>query len=122
MFQVDPYEVRPKRDWAIILQDQRKSVRSSGLFLPDETNAEKLHEGSGVIIRIGEGPKTKACGLRKEDRVVYRTYLRHAVPIETDQKWLDGTRMEYFFMDVNDIVAVIGPDVEVGALSERKDK
>ena len=120
MFKHDPYSIRPKRDWAIIRQDQRKSVLSSGIILAEETNAEKLHEGSGIIIRLGEGVKSKACGLKQGDRVVYRTYLRHAVPIETDQKWMDGTRMEYFFMDVSDIVAVIDPDVEVGALSERK--
>jgi co-chaperonin GroES (HSP10) len=122
MFQVDPHSVRPKRDWAIIRQDLRKSVLSSGIILAAETAAEKLHEGSGVVIRLGEGPKSAACGLKQGDRVLYRTYLRHAVPIETDQKWLDGTKMEYFFMDVSDIVAVIDPGLEVGALSERKNE
>lgn len=120
MFHTDPYSIRPKRDWAIIRQDQRKSVLSSGIIVPTETNAEKLNLGSGVIIRIGQGPKTLGSGLKEGDRVVYRTYLRHAVPIDAEQKWLDGTTMEFFFIDVADIAAVVGPDVDVGAISERK--
>lgn len=120
MFQADPYSIRPKRDWAIIRQDLRKTVLSSGLILPVETNAEKLHEGSGVIIRLGVGPKAEAENLKEGDRVIYRTYLRHAVPIETEQRWVDGTPMEFFFIDVSDIAAVIDADLEVGALSERK--
>jgi len=120
MFHHDPYVIRPKRDWAIIRQDLRKSVLSSGIILATETNAEKLHEGSGIIIRLGKGPKVSGCNLSEGDRVVYRTYLRHAVPIYSEQKWIDGTPMEFFFMDVADIAAVISPDTEVGPLSERK--
>lgn len=124
MFQIDPYSIRPKRDWAIIRQDRRKSVLSSGIILPTETNAEKLHEGSGIIIRLGIGPKALGSELKEGDRVVYRTYLRHAVPIDFEQYWPAGSegpeKMEFFFMDVTDIAAVIDPDVEVGALSEKK--
>lgn len=120
MFQADPHSIRPMGDWAIVRQDLRKSVLSSGLILPTETNEEKLHEGSGIIIRLGSGRMTEATGLQVGDRVLYRTYLRHAVTIETDQKWLDETPMEYFFIKVVDIAAVIGADVEVGALSEKK--
>ena len=120
MFQADPYAIRPKRGWAIVRQDQRKSVLSSGIILADETIAEKLHEGAGIIIRLGPGPKNEALGIQPGDRVLYRTYLRHAIPIETSQKWLDGTKMEYFFIDTNDLVALISPDLQVGPLSERK--
>jgi co-chaperonin GroES (HSP10) len=120
MFTADPHNIRPKRDWAIILQDPRKSVLSSGILLPMETNDEKLHEGSGIVIRLGVGPKVTGTSLREGDRVLYRTYLRHAVTIDSDKKWSDGSRMEFFFMDVTDIAAVISTDLEVGALSERK--
>lgn len=117
MFAVDPYIVRPKRDWAIVRQDQRKTVLASGLVLPTETHAEKLHEGSGIIIRLGQGPKVKGCNIKEGDRVMYRTYLRHAVPIEAGAKWLDGSPQEFFFIDVSDLTAVIDPDLEVGPLS-----
>ena len=122
MFNHDPYVIRPKRDWAIIRQDHRKNVLSSGIVLPTETNAEKLHEGSGIIIRLGKGPKVTGSDLKEGDRVLYRTYLRHAIPIYSDQKWIDGAVMEFFFMDVADIAAVISPDTEIGPLSERKDQ
>ena len=122
MFQHDPYVIRPKRNWAIIRQDKRKSVLSSGIILAEETNAEKLHEGSGIVVRLGRGPKVEASGLKEGDRVLYRTYLRHAVPIESEQKWTDGEKMEFFFMCVDDIAAIISPDLEVGALSERKNQ
>lgn len=119
---LDPYAVRPKRDWAIVRQDQRKSTLSSGIVLPTETNAEQLHEGSGIIIRLGAGLKAAALGLKETDRVMYRTYLRHALSFDVRQRWSDDSRMEFFFIDVSDITAVIGPNVEVGALSERKTK
>lgn len=131
MFTHDPFSIRPKRGWAIIRQDRRKTVLSSGLVLLAETNAEKLHEGSGVIIRLGRGPRVEASGLVEGDRVMYRTYLRHAVPIESGLFWPsqgnseqqaqeDLQKMEFFFMSIDDINAVIGPDIQVGAISERK--
>lgn len=120
MFKHDPYVIRPKRDWAIILQDKRKSVLSSGIILAEETNAEKLHEGAGTIVRLGPGLKAVGSGIQQGDRVLYRTYLRHAIPIEFDKTWIDGEKMEFFFMAVADIAAVISPDIEVGALSQRK--
>lgn len=119
MFHYDPYSIRPLRDWVIILQDRRKEVLSSGIVIPTETNAEKLHEGSGVIIRLGGGPKIVSSSLVEGDRVLYRTYLRHAIPIYSDRRWIDGPLMEFFFMSVMDIAAVISSDFEVGALSER---
>jgi len=120
MFKHDPYTIRPKRNWAIIRQDKRKSVLASGIIVAEETNAEKLHEGAGTVIRLGRGPKVEASGLKEGDRVLYRTYLRHAVPIDSEQKWIDGEKMEFFFMCVDDIAAIISPDLEVGALSQRK--
>lgn len=131
MFTHDPYVIRPKRGWVIIRHDKRKTRLSSGLILEEETNAEKLHEGSGVIIRLGRGPRIEASGLKEGDRVMYRTYLRHAVPIEADLYWpVSGNseqrlqeepqKMKFFFMSIDDITAVIDSDVEVGAISERK--
>lgn len=122
MFTHDPFTIRPKRGWVIIRHDKRKTRLASGLILEEETNAEKLHEGSGVIIRLGRGPRVEASGLKEGDRVMYRTYLRHAVPIEADLFWPgeESQKMKFFFMSIDDITAVIDSDLEVGAISERK--
>lgn len=119
MFTGDPTKIRPKRDWAIICHGGRKHVLPSGIILPSETHDEKLHEGSGTVVRLGDGPKVRAAGLQIGDRVMYRTYLRHALRIE---KWAlsDDPKQEYFFIDVSDLIAVISTDLDVGPLSRGK--
>ena len=117
---IDPKSIRPRRDWAVVLQDRRKSVLSSGLIIPEETNHEKLHEGSGTIIRLNAGPVATAGELKEGDRVMYRTYLRHARKLPTEQKWEDGEPMEFFLVSVDDFTAVLEPGVEIGLLSEKK--
>jgi co-chaperonin GroES (HSP10) len=120
MFQADPYKIRPKTDWAIVLQDERVGVLPSGIIIPMELTAEKLHEGSGTVIRLGLGKKSLRLGISCNDRVMYRTYLRHVVPIDSDLKWPSGAKQEYFFINLDDLTAVLELGVEVGALSRKK--
>lgn len=116
----DPRSVRPRRDWVVVLDDQRKEKLASGLLLPSsETGLEKVTEGSGTIVRIGVGNKVSQLGLEPGSRVVYRSYLKYANPIENDEKWPDGGQKRYFLMSCEDLVAVTQPGVEVGVYSGR---
>jgi co-chaperonin GroES (HSP10) len=116
----EPWQLRPKTDWAVVCQEQRKTTMKSGLIIPMETNHEKLHEGTGYIIRLTAGPIAMANGLEKGQRVMYRTYLRHAQKLETSACYADGTKREYFLISLADVTAVLDEDVEVGLLSEKK--
>lgn len=117
---MDPSKVRAKRDWISVLDDQRKEKTSSGIFLPGhETGIEKVTEGTGTLIRVGNGDKNKVLGLKTGDRIVYRGFLKHANRIETEEKWADGTSKHYFLMSTDDVLAIIEGKVEVGVFSGR---
>lgn len=112
----DPHKLRPvKEDWVIVLNDKRRTQTAGGIILTEEeTGIEKVTEGAGTIIRVGKGPKIDAEKLKEGDRIVYRSYLRIPNRIPTENR-----EDEYFFMAVDDIMAVIQPGVEVGVFSGR---
>lgn len=117
---LDPLKVRPRDGWIIVLSDARKKTMESGLLLaPNETGAEKVCEGAGKIIRVGGGEKNKSLGLEPGLRVMYRSFLRWANPIETEEKWPDGQNKQYFIMNTDDVLAAIPDGVQVGVYSGR---
>lgn len=117
----NPRSVRPRRNWVLVLDDQRKEVLSSGIALPTfEVGVEKVTQGCGEIIRVGQGEKTSALGLEPGQRIVFRSHLKYANPIETDEVWGDGkTKKRYFLMACEDVIAIIPPGMEVGVFSGR---
>jgi co-chaperonin GroES (HSP10) len=115
-----PGNIRPKKDWAVVRLDQRKTTLSSGIIIPMETNHEKLHEGSGVLIRFGSGPIAEAETLAIGDRVLFRSYLKEISRLPSTSVWPDGEKQEFFLISLQDVSAVIPKGVEVGLLSERK--
>lgn len=116
----DPTKIRPRQGWLVVLADQRKKTLASGLILaPNETGVEKVTEGAGTIIRVGGGEKNQLLGLEAGQRIVYRGFLKHANPIETDEKWPDGDAKVYFIMSTDDVIGVMAPGVEVGVFSGR---
>jgi co-chaperonin GroES (HSP10) len=118
----EPWQLRPKKDWVVICLDKRKTELSSGLIIPVETNHEKLHEGSGYIIRIGVGPIAEAEKLGRATRILFRSYLKYIHPLNTTKTYADGEPVQYALVSLEDVIAEIDPDVEIGLLSERKDK
>lgn len=106
--------VRPLKNWCLVLADKREEKIAGGLLvLPvSETTPEKLSQGMGTIVRIGNGKKVDVLGLKVGDHVAYRGYLRHANPVEGD----DPER-KHFFISVEDIIGVIGEGVNVGVFS-----
>jgi co-chaperonin GroES (HSP10) len=115
----DPTKVRPRDGWVVVLADQRRTKLDSGLLLPIETGVEKVTEGAGLLIRVGQGRKNHTLGLEAGQRVVYRGYLKYANPIPTEETWSDGEAKQYFVMSVDDLIGVMAPGVEVGVFSGR---
>ena len=116
-----PSQIRPNRDWVLVLDDERREVLASGLILAEVTGAEKVTEGTGTLVRIGPGDLNGALGISPGDRVVYRSYLKYANPIDTDERWLSstGSKKRYFLMSCKDLMGVVEPGVEVGVYSGR---
>jgi co-chaperonin GroES (HSP10) len=101
----------PKRDWALVVCDPRPET-VGGLFLPqEELGVEKVMERSGKVLRLGPGDKWEKLDLKEGDRIIFRGFIKHASPIESE----DGR--EAFLMDLDDIIAVADEDVTVGAFS-----
>lgn len=116
---MNPTTVRPRRDWALVLGDPRNTVLASGIVLPgQETGVEKVTENAGLVIRLGPSDHLiQKLGLKEGDRILYRGFMKHHMPIESDETWPDGSKKEYFLMDVADIMAIIPNGVSVGAFS-----
>jgi co-chaperonin GroES (HSP10) len=111
---VNPLLVRPRRDWVLVQCEPRKEVLDSGLVLPQmETGVEKVMERAGKVLRIGPGDRASVIGVKEGDRVLFRGFLKHAQPIESD----DGS--DCFLMDINDVMSVVDVGIEVGAFSGR---
>lgn len=116
----DPRNIRPRDGWVVVLADPRQEKLSSGIYLPtSETGAERVTEGAGEIIRVGPGAKNKTFGLEKGQRVLYRGFLKHANPIETDEQWPDGQKKVYFIMSSLDLLGILKPGIDVGVYSGR---
>lgn len=116
---LDPTKVRPRDGWLVVLAEPR-SEKVGLLYKPaSETLAEKKCEGAGRLIRVGTGPKNQKLGFENGQRVLFRGFLKHANPVETDEKWEDGQSKQYFIMSSDDILAIIPEGIDVGAFSGR---
>lgn len=113
----DAHKIRVRDGWVVILHDERQAVLDSGIFLPTETGAEKVTEGAGTLIRVGEGKKNAALELHVGDRVCYRSYLRVANAIPNEEIWPSGAKKEYFIMNVDDLLGVMPMGTKVGVFS-----
>ncbi len=115
-----PKQVRPLRDMVLLLAEQRKNVLASGLFLPaKETGIEKVTELAGSVVRVGDSDFIKNMRLEAGQRVLFRGFLKHAIPLETDEVWEDGSPKAYFFIDAKDIMGVVSDDAHIGVFSGR---
>lgn len=109
----DVRSIRPRRDWVLVRAEQRHKYVGD-IFIPVETGVEKVTENAGTVLAVGPGDKAQALDLSPGTRIVYRTFLKHATPVESDETWPDGEKVECFLMAVDDIMAVVGKDVAVG--------
>lgn len=109
-------DIRPRRDWVLVLQEPRKELVGH-IFLPSDTGIEKVTESSGHIVRLGPGIKAEKLELKVGDRIIFRGYLKYANPVDHDERWGDGSKKEYFLMSLDDVFAVVPEDLNVGAFS-----
>lgn len=122
MESIDPKNITPRRDWALVLTHPRKKHTAGGILLPEhETYSEKVAIGTGEVISVGPGEMAAKLDLKPGDRIAFRTYLKHAHKLELGLKWSDGTEKYYSLVALSDIDAVLGPGVEVGAFSGKTD-
>lgn len=121
MTNYDPKKFLPKDGWALLLADKRQNVSEGGIILgTGETGLEKVTELAGRVVRIGGGDLCafmRKQGLEEGCRVLFRGFLKYANPLPTDEKWEDGSDKEYFLIDCNDIMAVVGEGVDTGCFS-----
>lgn len=106
-------ELEPLGTWVVVRMDPRKEEKS-GLVLP-ESKLERVREGTGRILAIGEGAKKGLDGFFPEvgDRVCFRSFVKDAYGHCFEKE--DGQIV--FVLSARDILAVIGGDVEMGAFS-----
>lgn len=118
MSSYNPKDIRPRRGWVSVLAVPRQEMLHSGLYLPaSETGVEKVTETVGTVIRVGIDDRTKAMQLEPGQRIFFRGFLKYPNPIETDEKWPNGKRKEYFFMSADDIMGEAAPGVDIGVFS-----
>jgi co-chaperonin GroES (HSP10) len=111
MAALDPTKVRPKRDWCLVCCDKRQEM-IGGIHLPvREVGAEIVMEKAGTVTAVGPGDKAPQLGIVPGARIIFRGFIKHAQPLETD------TGLDYFLMAVDDIIGITEGDVSVGAFS-----
>ena len=106
--------VRPLLNLCLVYTDDREETVAGGLlYLPTaETTPEKLSQGTGSLVRLGNGKKIKSLGLKAGDRIAYRGYLKYANPVEDDDK-----SKKFMIISVDDIIGVIADNTSVGVFS-----
>lgn len=113
--------VQPIGDRIVVLADPRPTMTGSGLIhLPgEESGLEKVSQGTGLLIAVGDCQKNKAIGIEPGQKIVYRSYLKYAYPLETEEKWLDGSRKEFFIMKTDDADMIVPHDMTVHVFGGR---
>ena len=115
---IEARTVKPIKEWALVLAEPRKPVTSGGIILTGELTApERVEGGAGRLIYIGTDEKFRTVDLSQGTRILYRGFLKYANPVDSEETWPDGQKKHFFLMKLDDIIAEIGDDVEVGAFS-----
>lgn len=111
MAALDPNKLRPRRDWCLVCCDKRQEM-IGGIHLPvREVGAEIVMEKAGTVTAVGPGDKAQTLGVIPGARIIFRGFIKHAQPLETD------TGLDYFLMAVDDIIGITDGDIAVGAFS-----
>lgn len=105
---------RPYFKWLFVREDQRRETTKGGIVLPpSETNAERVDEGTGVILKVGpEASKAVGVPLEPGQRICFRGFLADAFH-EFEQE--GGGRV--FMIRAEDVLAIIDKDVTMGVYS-----
>jgi co-chaperonin GroES (HSP10) len=116
----NPRSLRPIGEWAVLVEEPRKKVLSSGLILTDKlTMVENVSEMGAEVVSIGTSKKFAMLDLMPGRRVLYRGFLKYAHPLETEERWENGDTKKFFLIKIDDIAMLLGKDVDVGCFSSR---
>jgi co-chaperonin GroES (HSP10) len=109
-------KIRILGTWILVQADARPAVTAGGVVLPTaETQAEKVREGSGRVLRLGTRVKEDLPDypVKEGDRIAYRGFLRYAYRFMFEQEG----ECDIFVIDAKDVLAVIDDEVFVGIFS-----
>ena len=108
---------RPLHKWLFVKADPRVKKTQGGIVLPDQQVAvERVMEGTGRILKIGNAEEirnTVGADLEPGMRICYRGFLKDA--FQEFEKDEDGCAI--FMLRAEDVMAIIGEDVTMGAFS-----
>lgn len=108
---------RPRNKWLFVKADPRVKKTRGGIELPDQQVAvERVMEGTGRLLKVGDRQMIRdAVGADLEPgmRICFRGFLKDAFQeFERDE---DGCPI--FLLRAEDVMAVIGDEVTMGAFS-----
>ena len=103
--------VSPMKEWVLVKADPRVKKTAGGIILTDQlTMAERVMEGTGVILKAGHGAIKD---VEPGERICFRGFLKDA--------WFDAFEplddCPVFLLRVEDVLMVIDDDVNMGAFS-----
>lgn len=107
----------PVHKWVFVKGDPRVKKTKGGIVLPEQQVAvERVMEGTGRILKVGNRDEIRqAVGIDLEPgmRICYRGFLKDAF----QEFGSDEDGCPIFMLRAEDVMAVIGDDVEMGAFS-----
>lgn len=112
---IDWRKFTPLKKWVLVKADPRVKKTSGGIILTEAlTGIEKVMEGTGRILQVGS---EAAKDVEPGERICFRGFLKEAfhAAFKRDE---DGCQI--FMLRIEDVIAVIPDDVEMGAFSVKK--
>lgn len=107
----------PRNKWLFVKADPRVKKTRGGIELPDQQVAvERVMEGTGRLLKVGDRQMIRdAIGddLEPGMRICFRGFLKDA--FQEFEKDEDGCPI--FLLRAEDVMAVIGDDITMGAFS-----
>lgn len=114
---IDWRTFQPLHKWVLVKADPRVKKTAGGIFLTDElTGIEKVMEGTGRVLKVGvEAAKDIELGAR----ICYRGFLKEAFHMAFKR---DEDGCQIFMLRIEDVMAELDDDVEMGAFSAMSEK
>lgn len=107
-------DFRPMNDWVIVKADPRRAETKGGIVLPQqELLAEKVTEGTGIILKVGPKIKEKiGVPLEPGERIVFRGFLK-----DVFHEFEEESGCRVFILRADDVLMTVDKDVDVGIYS-----
>jgi len=108
--EIESNHIHPYKKWVMVKADPRVKKTAGGIVLTDElVGIERVMEGTGTVLNVGSEVHEVEVG----QRVAYRGFLKDVSRGMIKPE--DGC--DVFLIRVEDLLAVIGEGVSMGAFS-----